>query len=374
MQKFSALLLAMMAASGAIADANTEWTFNYTVSGARAARPQVHGDANELFFQFPVGVKASAFTLEDCDGRARTVKPDVRGPYLVIPAPQKQARITTNQGLIKVADDHPCEFFVSGDKAKSDTPKPLAKPVKTKPPAGASASPVEPKRAQPPAKAAPAPVKPAAPVAETKPAAPDLPTAEPAPKEVNEPMSAAPVSGCDKQAGEQCLDAVPEGERPAVKDSAFHVEPAKGYKPEPETKPTPPVETEKPAAPVKPPVVKKEPPKTTTKSERLATQPPVIKPAIEPVKAAPQQPAAPAKLHLAVRSGESLRAAFNKSLGDWGLVLSWNMGRDRLSTRDYHFVGDTPSEVIDQALQAFELKGWLAEDSKTLYIVKESDQ
>lgn len=374
-QKLLALVVAALVAPHALAEANPEWTFNYSISGPRDARPQVHGDADEMFFQFPLAVRAHTFTIEDCNGRIRTVQPDNRGPYLVVPTAHKQARVTTSRGLIKVTVDGYCDYVAAPNKSAAPV-KPLVKeqPNKAKGELPATNKPAVAGLVVETATKEPGTTRALSlPPAEKAPGNPPVPAQDDKPKEpaksveVETAGDGSPVKGCNSQQGTQCLEleGAPEPAKP--KDSAFRVEPAK-------THANPPVPAKASAAPgtkanTTPPVL--------AKPVQPAVAPVVAKPVISPPPApvkAEVPPPAPPKFTLFVQSGDSLRATLTKALSEWGLNLSWNLGRDRLSTRDYRFSGEAPADVLDQVLQSFELKGWLADDSKTLYIVKESDQ
>ncbi|OGT89798.1 MAG: hypothetical protein A2286_03980 [Gammaproteobacteria bacterium RIFOXYA12_FULL_61_12] len=396
MQRIPAILLATLAAAGVQADANTEWTFNYTVSGARDARPQVHGDQKELYFQFRSSVKPGVFTSEDCSGKARTVKPDVRGPYLVIQNPERQVRVATNKGLVKVTDDYRCEFFVPAVRTA-----PVSKAVK----------PVVEKRLV--ATANPVPVKS---VVIAKEAPQVHAQSTPVPEDFGH-VKGSPIDSAQDKSEPEPEPAKPFGKAQVKPDSnekqsaitltAAKAEPVMISEPPPEIKPTAkPVRVSKePPVPVKAKATNRsaavddvidpfadlrakpdsdgKPVAVARKAEpvKISEPMPEVKPEIKPVaKTVPAQakadvvPEKPAPTHnLEVRSGDSLRAALAKALGKWNMHLSWNLGRDRLSTRDFAFSGGSPDVVIDQALKAFELKGWITEDNQTLYIVKESE-
>lgn len=312
----STLALALLAASGAYAAPDPEWQFdNYTVSGPRAARPQVHGDQRELFFQFPQGTHPSRFRIMPCQGKSRAVNPETRGPYFVIPNPGREVSIATNKGPIKVAGDDD----VCADPSSSTA---MQIPVKLPPPDAKKAS------AYPQAhRSKPSPVATAA----SRPKEPD-------PQRVGH----GPVRG----------EVNPPAGKPEAK-AGGHTEPFAAFQ-------------DQPAAVSKP---DRAPRQAEALAAKASSAPePATTAAVEP------SPVPAAKPYtLAIHSGDSLRSALTKAMADWGLSLSWNLGRDRLSTRDFHFTGNSPSAVIDQALQAFELKGWLTADNHTLYIEKESE-
>lgn len=73
---------------------------------------------------------------------------------------------------------------------------------------------------------------------------------------------------------------------------------------------------------------------------------------------------------MTVRKDHSIWKELSKSVEHWGMNLTWNLSRDRISKRHFVFRADSPNKVIDKALKAFRLNGWYAADTNTVYISK----
>lgn len=260
MKPYSFLAMAVLATS-AYAN-NTAWRFDFNIDGPRDARPQVHGDANELFFQFPAEVKPGSFTISGCGSKSYRVKPELRGPYYVIKSQGEKISIGTNKGTITVTGEKSC------------------------------------------------------PQSEAK-AAPLVQRSEPSKTQV------VHKSADQTKTSTKANTRVKTQERP-TKNKSVH--------------------------------------KTQVEHDSKRDLLP--------------EPAPIENIHvwtLRVNKGESLKNALTRQLKSWNKSLSWNLGRDRVSNRDFVFNGESPEEIMDQVLQAFDLRGWYASNDKTLYITKESD-
>lgn len=248
MKKIIALIIgALVTAVANHAMASGVWSFDYSISGPRDARPVVHGDTKEMYFQFPDAVKPKSFYAKSCFGASTRLRSVLRGPYYVIPHPGHSVSVKTSKGTVVVEDRESCERQKAAALAAK---KKLASSRQER------------------------------------------------------------LSGKGKT-NSRLSRYVDNNPRPSD---------AQGKK-----------------------------------AEKKAKK------------------AAPIIYTLEVRSGDSLRASLTKQMRDWGMELSWGLGRDRLSTRDFKFKATSPAEAIDQALKAFQLKGWYASDSRTLYIIKESE-
>ena len=106
------MILIGLISMGVQADTQRQWVFDYTIDGPRQARPEVHGDKEELFIQFPKGVKPHKFYIRSChDNKPLSVKVYKRGPYYVLTRQGKSLRITTNKGAIRIKGDSMCAKY-----------------------------------------------------------------------------------------------------------------------------------------------------------------------------------------------------------------------------------------------------------------------
>ena len=106
------ILTGLVAMGVQAASTQRQWVFDYTIDGPRQARPEVHGDKEELFIQFPKGVRPHRFHIRSChDNRPRGVKVHKRGPYYVLTRQGKSLRITTNKGAIRISGQTMCAKY-----------------------------------------------------------------------------------------------------------------------------------------------------------------------------------------------------------------------------------------------------------------------
>ena len=113
MKKALTTLLIGFVAMGVQADASQrQWVFDYTIDGPRQARPEVHGDKEELFIQFPKGIKPRKFYVRSCrNSKPHSVKAHKRGPYYVLTRQGKSLRVTTNKGSIRIKGESMCAKY-----------------------------------------------------------------------------------------------------------------------------------------------------------------------------------------------------------------------------------------------------------------------
>lgn len=106
------ILTGLVAMGVQAANPQRQWVFDYTIDGPRQARPEVHGDKEELFIQFPKGVRPHRFHIRSChDNRPRRIKAHRRGPYYVLTRQGKSLRITTNKGSVRISGDTMCAKY-----------------------------------------------------------------------------------------------------------------------------------------------------------------------------------------------------------------------------------------------------------------------